>query len=827
MADLVPRVDGLTSFYNSLSNPWTGQGTTRDKGMGFEVSPTYRIDLHEAVWLYRDNWLLQRAVDLLPKEATREWFEWKLGDAPPEVWAGLDSYLRRLEARSNFREAVRSERHYGGCGMLVGVDDGQSQDQPINLDRIRSVTFLQPLDRHRIYPELTTLSNPLKPEYFTISDSQLLRPDGQPLGIRVHRSRVLIFPGIGDWNVRQQNGDGWGDSILQAVYNSFVRFFGSLGAVSSTIQDFSVFMLAISGLREILMAPNGEEKLRALVELNDRARSVHKLVVTDAQREKMSELSRSLGGVEPILAFMKEELTAAAGVAGTIPATILWGQSPAGENATGESDRFAFAQSAHQLQEDKIRAPLEWLTELIFRAKDGPTGGRIPEDWTLDPVGLYQRSQKEILEERRLQAEIDERYLTLQVLKIEEVRQARFGQAEYSHETVLLEEMEEPPAPIVTDAAERLDDATPVKRVIEWNGFKIGLQYLPFQLRHKKVLPVAYGHLQKTRGADGMALDCYVHPDLDPEHPIFAIQQLVNGEPDEEKIMLGFASAEAAQETFEWVMAPEMFGSIRELSLEQLRQYQTAEATRADAYDKISFKIPESVQKAAQRGLDLRKEHGRGGTSVGLATARLLAKGGTVSPQKARHIAKYFPRHEVDKQGKGWGDRANPSNGYIAWLLWGGDPGRSWSSKLVRQMEAADSRGDADKLKVGQAVSWQYAGSTAHGKVKSVHPSKKTLTIEGSKITRNGTEENPAVVVEQEDGSRALKLASELKREARKDATEKLQIEGRVLTEAEFDQMSEIVASDIQAALADWRRSAPERWSELLEAEAYADPDAD
>jgi phage-related protein (TIGR01555 family) len=689
MSDLDIRTDGnLRNFYGSLSNPLTGAGTLRDKGMGFEVSPTYRIQLQEGVWLYRDNWLLQRAIDLLPKEATREWFEWKLGDTQLKVWADLDGYLRRLEARMNFREAVRSERHYGGCGMLVGVDDGQGQDQPINLERIRSVTFLQPLDRHRIYPEQTVLnSNPLKPEHFLISDSRLLQPNGEPLGIRVHRSRVLIFPGIGDWNVRQQNGDGWGDSILQAIYNSFVRFFGSLGAVGSTIQDFSVFMLSIAGLREILMAPNGEEKLRALVELNDRARSVHKLVVTDAQREKISELSRSLGGVEPILAFMKEELTAAVGVGGTIPATILWGQSPAGENATGESDRFAFAQSAHQLQEEKIRTPLEWLTELIFRAKDGPTGGRIPDDWMLEPIALYQRSQKEVLEERKMQAEIDEKYLTLQVLTVDEVRQARFGQAEYSHETVLLEELEaEGTESVNADVAERFDDATPVKRIIDWNGFKIGLQYLPFQLRHKKVLPVAYGHIQKTKGDDSMALDCYVNPGLQPEDPIFAIQQLVNGELDEEKIMLGFASAQDAQATFEQVMAPEMFGGIRELSLEDLRQYQTTETTKAD---------------------EIRQDY-------------------------------------IRKQGSYW-------------------------------------------------IVYSEAGSQL-GKHRTKKAAQKQL--QAIEINKHG------------------------------DA-EPLVIEGRVLTEAEFEQMSEIVQQDIAAAVADWKRSAPEKWSELLEAEAYADPDSD
>ena len=99
------------------------------------------------------------------------------------------------------------------------------------------------------------------------------------------------------------------------------------------------------------------------------------------------------------------------------------------------------------------------------------------------------------------------------------------------------------------------------------------------------------------------------------------------------------------------------------------------------------FSIPKSVQAEAQRALDWRKEENRGGTSVGLNTARTLAKGGQVGIRKIRHIAKYFPRHEVDKQGKGWkpGQDNFPSNGRIAWALWGGDAGQRWARAIVER----------------------------------------------------------------------------------------------------------------------------------------------
>lgn len=117
-------------------------------------------------------------------------------------------------------------------------------------------------------------------------------------------------------------------------------------------------------------------------------------------------------------------------------------------------------------------------------------------------------------------------------------------------------------------------------------------------------------------------------------------------------------------------------------------------------YDDIDFSIPSGVAEEAQRGLDWRAEHGRGGTDVGVATARTLVGERNVSPQKARHIAEYFPRHEVDKKGEGYspGEPGFPSNGRIAWALWGGDPGRAWADKLVEQMNLRDDRANKSRF---------------------------------------------------------------------------------------------------------------------------------
>ncbi|MEM9264486.1 MAG: hypothetical protein AAGA46_03085, partial [Cyanobacteria bacterium P01_F01_bin.13] len=134
------------------------------------------------------------------------------------------------------------------------------------------------------------------------------------------------------------------------------------------------------------------------------------------------------------------------------------------------------------------------------------------------------------------------------------------------------------------EAAERADDATPTKRVLKWNGFEIGLQYFPYEKRHDRILPAGYGHFRKTRGADGMAVDVYVGGDLNSDK-IFVIDQLIDGEFDEEKMVIGVSTMEAAIAIYTAVMPREMLGGVREIALEQLEEYRVGVETKADAVE--------------------------------------------------------------------------------------------------------------------------------------------------------------------------------------------------------------------------------------------------
>lgn len=170
----------------------------------------------------------------------------------------------------------------------------------------------------------------------------------------------------------------------------------------------------------------------------------------------------------------------------------------------------------------------------------------------------------------------------------------------------------------------------------------------------------------------------------------------------------------------------------------------------------IDTKPTEGMVAEARRGLDWRKEHGRGGTEVGVARARDIVNGRELSPSTVRRMYSFFSRHEVDKKGKGFSKgEGYPSAGRIAWALWGGDAGFSFSRKLVKRLDAIDERSDemeletraeADALSVGDMVSWDNSGGRAEGKISRI-VRDGSIDVPDSDFTIEGTEDNPAALI--------------------------------------------------------------------------------
>jgi len=67
-------------------------------------------------------------------------------------------------------------------------------------------------------------------------------------------------------------------------------------------------------------------------------------------------------------------------------------------------------------------------------------------------------------------------------------------------------------------------------------------------------------------------------------------------------------------------------------------------------------------------------------------------------------------------------------------------------------------------MRRGTRVKWNWGRGTATGQVSQTWEHKVTKCLKGAEITRNGSAEDPALLIEQCDGAQVLKLASEVDR---------------------------------------------------------------
>ena len=136
------------------------------------------------------------------------------------------------------------------------------------------------------------------------------------------------------------------------------------------------------------------------------------------------------------------------------------------------------------------------------------------------------------------------------------------------------------------------------------------------------------------------------------------------------------------------------------------------------ALDDLDLTATEGMKTEARRGLDWRKKFNRGGTQVGVARANQIVSGERMSPSTVLRMFSFFSRHEVDKQGQGFkpSQKGYPSAGRIAWALWGGDAGFSWSRQKRNQIMAEREK-SYDDLEVKVAGLSKTVEKALQGKV--------------------------------------------------------------------------------------------------------------
>ena len=109
-------------------------------------------------------------------------------------------------------------------------------------------------------------------------------------------------------------------------------------------------------------------------------------------------------------------------------------------------------------------------------------------------------------------------------------------------------------------------------------------------------------------------------------------------------------------------------------------------------FDDDELVPPAAAAAAARQGLELRTRFRRGGTEVGVRRAEQLSARREVTAADIRSMYSFFARHAVNRSSPKWGNEQDPSAGYVAWLLWGGDPARDWIGGLRAKLRTIEER---------------------------------------------------------------------------------------------------------------------------------------
>lgn len=353
-----------------------------------------------------------------------------------EVSTAIQDAMDDLNFVQTVREACYWENLFGGSVIYLALDDGnygpESQEIPVNMEGIRQIHWIRAIDRTRIRPsrDIADMDMDATSPWFGKSNIYLLDLNMTGIQTRVHRSRLIIFPGAITTDYERRARDGWGISVIDPLYDQLQQNATSWASAANAIANAQYSVYKLKGLAHMFGRSQGEEQAKARARSMEMAKSLINAVLIDADDEYIRE-NPNFGNLP---AMLDQEMLNLSGSA-DMPATVLWGRSPAGMNATGESDLELWRSDVDAYREHKIRPPAQTFIEMLMRSKAGPTKGQVHDGWRVFFPSLRQLSEAEKAAIRLQTSQADASDIDKGILLPQEAAVSRFRPEGYSIET--------------------------------------------------------------------------------------------------------------------------------------------------------------------------------------------------------------------------------------------------------------------------------------------------------------------------------------------------------------------------------------------------------
>lgn len=409
------KLDGLTNIVTAVGV------AGKDKRAATKFSDRILVK-DEIQAAFKTNALIKRIVKKLPDEMTRDGFVVKkTSDAYAEF---IRKEFMRLSLEQELTQAMTIGRLYGGGVLYFFFDDGAKQEEPLEIEKIKGIKFARCFDRHEL--SSTDVNRDVFSPNFRNPDFYTVNSGGSSL--KIHHSRVIRFDGAWlPWSMRENN-QYWHESVLSEVYDSVIGYDGALDNTRSLLEDMRIKIIKLAGLVELLQA--GKLSLvKQRLELFDYQSSIIKACILQGGEngDEFENKTLSFASIPEVIDRLKERLIAASGM----PHTKLFGTGPdGGIGATGNSEIRDWYDYVASEREISYRPPLEKI--LTWMTVYGPEKNAKPE---VSFPPLWQPTEKEIAETRKINSETDKNYYDIGVLDEDEIADSRYGSGEYSSET--------------------------------------------------------------------------------------------------------------------------------------------------------------------------------------------------------------------------------------------------------------------------------------------------------------------------------------------------------------------------------------------------------
>jgi phage-related protein (TIGR01555 family) len=328
--------------------------------------------------MYRGSWLVGAVVDSIAEDMTRSGVAISGASDTTELQNALSS----LGVWAGLTDAIKWGRLYGGAIGVIMID-GQDVSTPLRPETISKGQFtgLSVFDRHQVQPDIgriiTTGIRAGEPESYRI-----LTPGGL-FGQSVHYSRVVRQIGIRLPYRQALIEQMWGESVIERMYDRIVSYDSSTLGVSNLVMKAYLRTVKIEGLREVLAAGGqAEANLVKMFQYMQLLQNNEGVTLLDKEDEFQSS-TYAFGGLDGVMLQFAQQLSGASG----IPLVRLFGQSPAGLSATGESDMRMYYDTILQQQESRLRDSLGRILTIMHWSLFGKAPG---DDFQFDFVPMWQ-----------------------------------------------------------------------------------------------------------------------------------------------------------------------------------------------------------------------------------------------------------------------------------------------------------------------------------------------------------------------------------------------------------------------------------------------------